>query len=210
MADTDNFTIREVIPSTGAVSTLAGLAGTSGSTDGTGSAARFFHPAGIAVDSNSNLYIADTDNHTVRLGLSGNRRLDPDSAAKPDGDCGQQRPVLCGRLGASGGDLSMVLRRHGDQRRDGSSYSLSSAQSSNAGNYTVVVSNVVGSVTSNVATLTVNSAGGGGGGGGSAGGGGGGGLPSTWFCGALILLPRPGCFSDGRMTKGLRVERPRD
>jgi len=65
--------------------------------------------------------------------------------------------------------------------------SLSSAQSGNAGDYTVVVSNVMGSVTSNQATLTVNPvppppAGG------SGGGGGGGGSPSMWFSGALLLL----------------------
>ena len=68
-----------------------------------------------------------------------------------------------------------------------SSYSLSNAQSGNAGNYTVVVSNVMGAVSSNPATLTVNavnpppS-------GGSSGGGGGGGALSDWFCGALLLL----------------------
>jgi hypothetical protein len=67
----------------------------------------------------------------------------------------------------------------------GSSYSISSAQSGNAGNYTVVVSNVMGSVTSSMAILTVNPAGGGGGGGMS---GGGGGAPSVWYCGALLLL----------------------
>jgi len=69
VADTDNFTIRKVVSSTGVVSTLAGLAGSSGSADGFGTTVRFFHPAGIAVDSSSNLYVADTDNHTVRLGL---------------------------------------------------------------------------------------------------------------------------------------------
>jgi hypothetical protein len=39
-----------------------------------------------------------------------------------------------------------------------SSFSITSAQSSNAGSYTVVVSNSAGSVTSSIATLTVNSA----------------------------------------------------
>jgi sugar lactone lactonase YvrE len=69
VADTDNHTIRQVVSSTGAVTTLAGLAGTSGSADGSGTAARFFGLAGIAVDSNSNLYVADTNNHTVRLAV---------------------------------------------------------------------------------------------------------------------------------------------
>ena len=45
---------------------LAGLAGTSGSTDGTGSAARFYNPIGIAVDSADNIYVAEYSNHTIR------------------------------------------------------------------------------------------------------------------------------------------------
>ena len=65
VADTDNHTIRKVTPA-GVVTTLAGLAGSSGSADGTGSAARFYDPRGVAVDSAGNVYVADTDNHTIR------------------------------------------------------------------------------------------------------------------------------------------------
>ena len=46
--------------------TLAGTAGIEGSTDGTGSAARFSYPGGVAIDANRNLYVADSNNHTVR------------------------------------------------------------------------------------------------------------------------------------------------
>jgi DNA-binding beta-propeller fold protein YncE len=48
------------------VTTLAGAAGMAGSTDGTGSAARFNLPAGVAVDSAGNLYVADSGNRTIR------------------------------------------------------------------------------------------------------------------------------------------------
>jgi len=65
LADTWNHTIRKVT-SAGAVTTLAGLAGTSGSQDGTGSAARFFLPKGIAVDGAGNVLVADSNNHTIR------------------------------------------------------------------------------------------------------------------------------------------------
>ena len=65
VADTSNHTIRKVT-STGVVTTMAGSAGQSGSTDGTNSAARFNHPWGVAVDSASNLYVADYYNHTIR------------------------------------------------------------------------------------------------------------------------------------------------
>src|SRR5438045_3113679 len=44
--------------------TFAGLP--PGSTDGTGSAARFNSPAGVAVDSADNTYVADTVNSTIR------------------------------------------------------------------------------------------------------------------------------------------------
>ena len=49
---------------TGVVSTLAGTAGATGATDGTGSAARFNTPVGITTDG-VNLYIADSGN-TIR------------------------------------------------------------------------------------------------------------------------------------------------
>ena len=53
IADTFNHTIRKITPA-GVVSTFAGLAGNSGSTDNTGSAARFNSPRGVAVDSAGN------------------------------------------------------------------------------------------------------------------------------------------------------------
>src|SRR6266404_4619799 len=65
VADTDNHTIRKVTQA-GVVTTLAGLAGYAGSTDGIGSAARFNHPSGVAVDSTGNVYVADSGNDTIR------------------------------------------------------------------------------------------------------------------------------------------------
>ena len=65
VADTYNNTIRKITPA-GVVSTLAGTAGSSGSADGTGSAAQFYYPCGVAVDGSGNVYVADTDNYTIR------------------------------------------------------------------------------------------------------------------------------------------------
>src|SRR5437867_67532 len=65
VADAANQTIRKITPS-GVVTTLAGLAGSSGSADGTGSAARFNLPFGVAVDGSGSVYVADTYNHTIR------------------------------------------------------------------------------------------------------------------------------------------------
>lgn len=65
VADTANNTVRKITPA-GDVSTLAGTPGTFGSTDATGSAARFTTPAGVAVDASGNIYVADLNNSTVR------------------------------------------------------------------------------------------------------------------------------------------------
>jgi hypothetical protein len=63
---TDNRTIRRIAPD-GSVSTLAGMAGADGSADGTGSAARFSDPHGIALGPDGDLYVADSSsNHTIR------------------------------------------------------------------------------------------------------------------------------------------------
>ena len=65
VADTYNDEIRKISPS-GVVSTLAGSAGQQGSSDGTGSAARFSYPEGVAVDSAGNVYVADFYNDEIR------------------------------------------------------------------------------------------------------------------------------------------------
>ena len=65
VADSGNHTIRKITPS-GVVSTLAGLAGSSGSNDGTGCTARFYGPSGVAVDGTGNVYVADSGNLTIR------------------------------------------------------------------------------------------------------------------------------------------------
>lgn len=65
VGDVQNNTIRKIAPG-GVVTTFAGTAGTSGSADGTGSAARFINPQGLALDAAGNLYVADTSNSTIR------------------------------------------------------------------------------------------------------------------------------------------------
>ncbi len=65
VVDEGNNTIRKIVISTGAVTTLAGTAGTSGSKDGIGAAALFKSPSGIISDA-TNIYVADTSNNTIR------------------------------------------------------------------------------------------------------------------------------------------------
>jgi sugar lactone lactonase YvrE len=63
LADEDSNTIRKITPD-GTVSTFAGF--DFGFADGTGGAARFGSPSGIAIDKDDNLYVADQINHRIR------------------------------------------------------------------------------------------------------------------------------------------------
>ena len=65
VADTLNYTIRKITPD-GSVSTFAGSAELSGSTDGVGSDARFGYPSGVAVDRSGNVFVADAQNSVIR------------------------------------------------------------------------------------------------------------------------------------------------
>ncbi len=65
VADTANNEIRK-ITTAGVVLTFAGLAGHTGSADGTWTQARFNSPTGVAVDSVGNIYVADSGNDEIR------------------------------------------------------------------------------------------------------------------------------------------------
>jgi hypothetical protein len=137
------------------------------------------------VDNSGILYIADTNNDTVRAGLMAvvpAIQTQPQSQTVTAGDSVQFSVTASGHPAMT---YQWYFNGAAIGGATGDTYSLSNAQPGNVGGYTVVVSNVMGSVTSNQATLTVNavtppSSGGSGGGGGGA--------PSEWFCGALLLL----------------------
>jgi len=65
IGDEGNHCIRKITP-LGVVTTLAGLGGTSGFADGTGTAARFNNPARLCIDAAGNLYVPDASNHRIR------------------------------------------------------------------------------------------------------------------------------------------------
>ncbi|MBS1531461.1 MAG: hypothetical protein JSU01_14230 [Bacteroidetes bacterium] len=64
VADSGDNQIKEVSPS-GVVTTFAG-SGNPGSGDGTGAAATFYNPTGVALDASNNLYVADLLNNRIR------------------------------------------------------------------------------------------------------------------------------------------------
>ncbi|MCX7009811.1 MAG: hypothetical protein NTY53_21640, partial [Kiritimatiellaeota bacterium] len=89
VADTFNHTLR-IITAGGVVTTIAGLAGSAGSTDGTTSVARFNLPFGVTADHVGHVYIADSGNHTIR-------EIDPAGAVSTLGG-------LAGNAGSADGE----------------------------------------------------------------------------------------------------------
>jgi sugar lactone lactonase YvrE len=197
VADTDNNTIRKVVTAGyggtavewdyGIVTTSAGVAGTSGSADGLGSAVRFFGPTGIALDNNGDIFVADTNNDTIRIAIQPTApaiQTQPQSQTLAIGGNAQFSVTATGYPAIT---YQWYFNGTAITGATNSSYSLSNVQSVNGGTYTVQISNSIGSLTSTAATLTVTtptsppSAGGGSGGGG-------GGAPSTLFLGMIFLL----------------------
>ena len=66
VAEYYNHAIRVVDTGTAVVTTLAGVKGTSGTTDGSGTNAQFYYPTGLAI-SGTSLYVADYGNHAIRV-----------------------------------------------------------------------------------------------------------------------------------------------
>ena len=79
VADAANNKIRKIVLETGAVTTFAGPAQgttTSGDTDATGNAARFFNPTAITTDG-TNLYVGDASNNKIRRIVISSRSQGP-------------------------------------------------------------------------------------------------------------------------------------
>ena len=65
VSDTGNNSIRKITPA-GAVSTIAGVAGTAGFGDGPTGSALFNSPLGIVIATNGTIFVADSGNQVVR------------------------------------------------------------------------------------------------------------------------------------------------
>jgi sugar lactone lactonase YvrE len=164
VADFYGETIRKVTPD-GSVDTLAGKATVTGSTDGTGKAARFYYPNGVAVDAAGNVYIADRANGTVRKGVPNYGQpiitVQPQSLTNVAGSTATFSATLIG-----GSPLSFQWQFNGTNLTGGagitgsqtSSLTLSNALMTNAGSYVLVITNAFGSATSVVAVLSVSQA----------------------------------------------------
>ncbi len=66
IADTNNHCIKRIFANSNSPQIVAGISGSGGFNNGTGTSAQFQNPKGIAEDDAGNLYIADTNNNRIR------------------------------------------------------------------------------------------------------------------------------------------------
>ena len=162
----DRLTIRKITPG-GVVSSLAGSTGSAGSSDGTGAAALFSNPLGIAVDGNDFVYIADTGNNTIRVGIPPEPfpviTQQPTNQTATVGTNVTLSVTAPGATGyqwqlngsnVSGANLSVAMTI----TRAVGTLTITGVTASQAGNYSVIVMNNYDSIPSNTAVLTVTSA----------------------------------------------------
>lgn len=185
-----NHTFRRITPE-GIVTTLAGKAGSEGSSqDGVGDSVRFFSPSGVALNATGFAYITDSYNNTIRQGQLAEA---PVTITQPKSLSVARGSRVQFSVTAAAVPAPTYQWQHDGQPFDGatsSSLSFTNANTTDSGDYSVVITNALGSVTSEKAKLTVTatttpstpptSSGGGGGSGGGA--------PSVWFLGAIVTL----------------------
>lgn len=197
LADSGNHLIRRITAS-GVVSTLGGLSGVVGNADGIGRDARFYFPTGLALDTNGTLYV--TSGTSVRKGRLATAPIITSQPLSRSVTTGSNVQFTVTASGAPDPTYQWYFNGQPFQGGTASTLSFTNARASDAGDYTVIVTNELGSVTSDVAKLTVtagstpsnppSSSGGSGGGGGA---------PSLWFLGAVAALflirycPKPAC-----------------
>jgi hypothetical protein len=155
ISEYSNDTVRKMTPA-GVVTTLAGTPGKFGSADGTGASALFDGPEGIAVDGSGNLYVADTYNYTIRKGgLSGAPQIES-QPTEQFVSLGGSATFTVSAVGSSSLSYQWNFNGAPISGAGGPSYTIASAQASNAGSYTVTITDSDGSVTSAAANLSVN------------------------------------------------------
>jgi hypothetical protein len=151
VADSSNKLIRKIAPN-GVVTTLAGLVGAVGSTDGTGNVVRFADPQGIAVDGRGNLYVADTNGHTIRMSV-----FPPDFTTHPLSQVVTPGASVTLTAGATSNvPITYQWQKDGNAIAGATttSVNVSNIQASNLGNYTLVATNMAGASTSNAGVLS--------------------------------------------------------
>ena len=159
VADYSNDTIRKVTPA-GVVTTVGGQPGVIGTANGTNTAALFNLEEGIFVDPWGNLYVADTQSSTIRVGYAGPPAIvgPPQSLTVAVGaspsftvTAGGAAPKSAYQWRFNGVALTNNAHISGAQSN---LFTVTSVTTNDAGTYQVIVTNAAGS-TNVSATLTV-------------------------------------------------------
>lgn len=163
VADSQNSCIRKITPA-GVVTTIAGLAGNFATQTGTGPAALFDIPTGVAVDSNGKVYVSNTLGYTIEVGTAATAiapaiTLQPSSQTVRTGEpvvfhiqaTGLPSPTYQWYLNGTA-----LTASSGVLGTTSPSLYLTSASAAQSGTYTCAVTNASGSVTSSSATLSLS------------------------------------------------------
>ncbi len=156
VADTVNGTIRR-ITAAGIVSTVAGLAGSSGAVEGTGNAVRFTTPYSVAVDSDGNILVADSGNNTIRKGVVSSVGT-PTIQTQPKTQFVNLTNPVVFTVEATSTTAPTYQWRKNNVNLVGATaatYTIAAAQNADEASYTVVVTSGPVSVTSSAAVLQV-------------------------------------------------------
>jgi len=183
VADTENHTFRRVTPE-GVVTTLAGSAENGQAfNDGLGDAVRFFHPTGVAMNRSGFAYVADELNNTIRQGQLAAAPVATEQPKNLTVATGASVTFSVVAAAVPAPTYQWYFNGQPFSGATSATLSFSNARPSDAGDYSVTITNALGSVASTKATLTVTDApppap--------SSSGGGGGGAPSECFLLALF------------------------
>lgn len=154
VADWENSMVFRIKPDRSIVA-VAGLARETGSADGAGAAARFYHLNGLARDAAGAIFVADADNNTIRrIVVPGLPQISTQPAAQV---VGAGTTLTLTVAGADPAGYAYQWFKDGSviSGATNSVYSKPAAQLADGGLYSVAVANSEGSITSVPARVTV-------------------------------------------------------